>query len=610
MPRTEKSRTLVVWFPDWPVRARALIEDIPTDSPIALIERGLVFACSSSARAEGVRRGLRLREAQATCPDLLTFEYDSALDHRSFEPVMNAIEELMPGVQMLRPGTCALDARGPSRYYGGENQVAQVLLNTLASLEVTRLGEDGEAGAAASGETAANGGVAVTTDGGTAAVGAFAARIAIADGRFAAERAVRMPGRQSIRIVAPSTSPQFLAPQPIELIGDQALATLLRRLGLTTLGAFAALDFRDVRARFGETGVYAHSLASGGDLRRVTPRLPPQLRDIEVSFEPPLELVDQITFAFRTAAERFVDELTRSLLVCTSIRVELHTDNGLMHERGWGHPRWFSANDVLDRIRWQVQGRMGTGNGALKSPITKVRVLPEGLDTIGNYETGLWGSTPDDRVHHGLSRVQSLLGHGGVVTAVIGGGRGVAERQILTPWGDPVEGTAAASRVRRGAAGSRAADGAATVAGGSRTTAGRETFKPWPGSVPLPAPSSVFERPSRVTVLGVSGEAVEVDERGALTGVPSRFAPGAGGADGAGRAGNTSAGTAPSTVGMTRAPVPQAITAWAGPWPVHERWWDQEQARSFHRFQVVDADGTAWLLALHDKTWWAEARYD
>ena len=33
-------------------------------------------------------------------------------------------------------------------------------------------------------------------------------------------------------------------------------------------------------------------------------------------------------------------------------------------------------------------------------------------------------------------------------------------------------------------------------------------------------------------------------------------------------------------------------------------------ARALHRFQVVDADGTAWLLVLAGAGWLAEARYD
>jgi protein ImuB len=52
------------------------------------------------------------------------------------------------------------------------------------------------------------------------------------------------------------------------------------------------------------------------------------------------------------------------------------------------------------------------------------------------------------------------------------------------------------------------------------------------------------------------------------------------------------------------------LTAWAGPWPLEERWWDAAAARSTNRFQAVDGEGVAWLLVLDDEGWWAEGRYD
>ena len=57
-------------------------------------------------------------------------------------------------------------------------------------------------------------------------------------------------------------------------------------------------------------------------------------------------------------------------------------------------------------------------------------------------------------------------------------------------------------------------------------------------------------------------------------------------------------------------PATPEVDAWAGPWPVRERWWDAARARSVQRFQVVDADGTAWLLCSRGGPWFAEARYD
>ena len=57
------TRSIVLWCPDWPIRA-ALRKDPSVDgsSPVALIEKGIVFACSAAARAAGVQRGLVLLE--------------------------------------------------------------------------------------------------------------------------------------------------------------------------------------------------------------------------------------------------------------------------------------------------------------------------------------------------------------------------------------------------------------------------------------------------------------------------------------------------------------------------------------------------------------------
>jgi hypothetical protein len=70
-------RTLVIWFPDWPVIAAAHEVGCPPEAPIAVLDKGRVLACSSTARTEGVRRGLRTREAQARCPDLIVLKHGS-----------------------------------------------------------------------------------------------------------------------------------------------------------------------------------------------------------------------------------------------------------------------------------------------------------------------------------------------------------------------------------------------------------------------------------------------------------------------------------------------------------------------------------------------------
>jgi len=64
---------------------------------------------------------------------------------------------------------------------------------------------------------------------------------------------------------------------------------------------------------------------------------------------------------------------------------------------------------------------------------------------------------------------------------------------------------------------------------------------------------------------------------------------------------------------------PVAITSWAGPWPVDERWWNPEAARHVVRCQLVDVRGRAYLVSGTmttdgaggpTGTWQVEAVYD
>ena len=542
--RGAQPRLLVLWAPDWPVLAHARTHRLPDDAPIALVEKGLVFACSAAARAEGVARGQRIREAQSRCPRLHVLRYDQALDARAFEPVLAGLEQALPGLHPLRPGTVAVRARGPARYYGGEEAAALTVLGTVAEQGVEQ------------------------------------ARVGIAAGLFAAERAARVargaaggagfdtpaaratqPADARVTIVPSDGTAAFLAPLPVSLLEQPELASLLPRLGIRTLGEFAALDAQDVVARFGPLGARLHALAGGRDPRPATPRIPPRDVDVQVDFEPALDRVDQVAFGVRVAADDFVNALLAQRLVCTALRVELIGDRGEASERVWLHPRSFSAAEVVDRVRWQLQGAMQGDagiSGELRSPVTRVRISPEAVDPVGAHERGLWGTGPDENVHSGLSRVQGMVGHRGVLTAIPSGGRTPAERQTLVPWGDrpPVF------------------DGVAA----------RDPKKPWPGALPPPAPATVYELPRQIAMQDARGRPVAVDERGALSAPPA---------------------TMISATGARR-----QLTAWAGPWPLEQRWWDAATARSTNRFQAVDGEGVAWLLVLDDEGWWAEGRYD
>ncbi len=527
-----------------------------------VVGKGQVVSCSPAARAEGVRRGQRRREAQARCPGVRVVPSDPARDQRLFDPLVERLEEVASGVQVMRPGLVALKAQGLARYYGGEREAADAMIDALASLDVLDV------------------------------------RVGVADGVFAAEQAAY--AGEPVCVVDGGGSAAFLAPLPVNRLGDAELAALLPRLGLEQLGEFAALDVAHVRNRFGERGVRLHALASGADPRPVLPRTPlPELACVE-EFDEPLALADQVAFAMRPAAGRFIAGLAAVRLVCTELRVTITAEEGEVAERVWLHPAAFDEPAVVDRVRWQLQaassaavpgegigeafgrmpGRVADGGsldgiaaaglpyaktivparsshvavgGPIHSPIVQVRLEPVAVDAAAHYEPRLFGAGVDERVHHTLSRVQSLVGHAGVVTASVGGGRWLAERQVLTPWGD-------------------------------RPVSPLPADRPWPGHLPPPLPAAVFPVPRPVELVSASGVRVAVDDRGTLSAAPAM---------------------------LLDEDDRHRVTQWAGPWPIDERTWSPERHRSACRFQVVDAMQGAWLLVLDDGgEWWAEGRYD
>ena len=57
-----------VWCPDWPVTVARAEAGLPDSEPVAVLTANRVVACSHAARRQGIRRGMRRREAQARCP--------------------------------------------------------------------------------------------------------------------------------------------------------------------------------------------------------------------------------------------------------------------------------------------------------------------------------------------------------------------------------------------------------------------------------------------------------------------------------------------------------------------------------------------------------------
>src|SRR6478609_610227 len=123
---------VTVWRPDWPVVAAG----IPDEQPAVVLRANHVVARSPAAAAEGVAIGQRRRDAQRLCPEAALLDHEPERDARAFEPIVQRVGELTPRLEIVEPGWLCLGARGPSRYFGGDEQLA----DRLAELTGARIG--------------------------------------------------------------------------------------------------------------------------------------------------------------------------------------------------------------------------------------------------------------------------------------------------------------------------------------------------------------------------------------------------------------------------------------------------------------------------------------
>ncbi|MEE2034389.1 DNA polymerase Y family protein [Rhodococcus chondri] len=518
----EPARVMALWCPDWPAVAAATAAELPATTPIAVVSANRVVACSARARSAGVRRGLRKREAQGRCPELHVVQSDSGRDARLFEPVVAAIDAAAPGVEVLRPGLVILAARGVVRWFGSETVAAERLID-----EVAATGVECQVGVADELSTAV----------------------------LAARRAALVPDGAGAEFLAPlpvselAVEPALAAPERSELVD------LLHRLGIRTIGAFAALTPTDVASRFGTDAVSAHRCARGLPERPPSGRgIPPDLA-VEHHCDPPLERVDAAAFAGRALAELLHTRLAAAGVACTRLIVAARTGNGEELARTWRCAEPLTPEATADRVRWQLDGWLtGRSTDRPTAGIVVLRLEPVEVVGSGALQLGLWGGVgdEDERARRALVRVQGLLGGDAVQVGVLGGGRGPLERITLVPVGEEAVPTS-------------------------------DPDAPWPGRLPPPAPAMVMHVPPPIALDDDVGEPVMVTERGLLSGRPAYLRWGSRG---------------------------WPVIGWAGPWPVDEFWWDPVAARCVARMQVL-LDGSRALLVIHGADGWrVEGVYD
>lgn len=123
-------RYLSIWFPNWPLTRLSRIKSgapqpaFAPSKPFALVENGphglTVAAANASARNYGVTEGLRLADARARAPALLSQEIDRKADHAALLMLAFWMIRVAPIVTIDNRDGLIIETTGCERYYGGE----------------------------------------------------------------------------------------------------------------------------------------------------------------------------------------------------------------------------------------------------------------------------------------------------------------------------------------------------------------------------------------------------------------------------------------------------------------------------------------------------------
>ncbi len=462
---TAGPRLGVIWCPDWPVVAAGAARE----ECAAVLRANRVIGRTPAAAAVGVRQGHRRREAQRICPQLRLIDHDPGRDGREFEVAVRHIADMVPRVEVTEPGLLTFAARGPSRYFGGEEVFAAKVIAGLAEV-----------------------------------LPAAIVGVGVADGRFAAGIAARQASNGTAPLIVPAgltATFHFLQDLSVELLRDVAqieaeFIELLQRLGIRRLRELAALPPADLLARFGHQGVIAHRLASGSDDRPPSSIIPALNLAVSSTFEEPVQVVEPLVFAAKSLAQQLAASLAAEGRVCTRLAVIAETEYGERNEHLWYRPSGLSVAAMVERVRWQLDGWIRQPGG-LSGGVTLLRLEPDEIHADDGSQLGFWGerTEADEWAVRATARVVALLGEQHVFFPARSGGRqpGDMIRWVSADRGDVTE---PADRL---------------VA----------TTEPWPGLLPSPSPTVVLHQPLPAVVTDQFGVTVSVSGRGGISAAPA-----------------------------------------------------------------------------------------
>jgi nucleotidyltransferase/DNA polymerase involved in DNA repair len=356
---------------------------VPTlwGQPVALVDgHGIVVATSDESQAAGVRIGMKSTAAKAVCGALVTLPYDRESYELASESIWDALAVESSLVEPITPELC----------YTVLDHEPWSVARSLA----LRIGENAR----------------------------IPIRVGLARSKLLARETALIAGPDELVVTPGTRSHAILARVPLERV-PQITPSVHKRLvslGVRTLGDIRALPEKELRHRFGQTGVVLKRLAEGEDSDPVQPLWPPRSIERRIAFEDEVCDAGLVEEALRRCAAAIARSLTAGEEYCRILSLEVMVSSGDLVEAS---EKLSTATD--DRV---VIGRGGLRlfkRLAVTTPVVSLRLRAGGLGAGSGIQLGLFDESGKSAFPHELRRrldtslthIRTRFGVGAIVTA-------------------------------------------------------------------------------------------------------------------------------------------------------------------------------------------------
>ncbi|WP_201732132.1 hypothetical protein [Acidithrix sp. C25] len=545
-------RMLVIFVPNWPFLSRSISQD----QQAIVVDNKRVVAVTLAARALGIRVEDRIEATLEKSSELLVIDSDYDLELSQFERVINVAEEFCPEVEVFSPGLCGFNLKGPAKYFGGEASLLKKLAKALGKIDFEVYANPSKKRRSPDRPFSNS----TLEEESTSDYGSWFL-FGVADGLFCAKVASGFGV-----VVKVGFTKEFLSGFPIEVFGQGHDFETMRSSGIDKVSDLLELPRNLLIERFGSMGRRLFELGNGIDGSGIQKRDVKASHSVRVEFDPPGYLAETIIFSMRSNVDLLFSSLYDRGLYPLRVRVVFETESAETFSRVWTSGIPISTQFLLSWSRWQLDSWTTPNSKTNREPPSSgvVYCEVEVLDVTSNpsVQLDLYSCAfhPKEQVLRAIERAKARLGDGSITVPKSNSGRSPRDKFKLIEWQLQLfEEPQDSSRI---------------------------SSSPWPGQVPGPEPSLVFDPVVPMEILGVDGLKVSVSGSGEFTSEPHEI------------------------VINSLFERPKKISKIIGPWPMNEKWWDSKNSKRLARIQVVADDGVAMMAIIQNSRWYLEAIYD